>query len=305
VTFDTTLADQVNRVRGHLQQFSTVRQQTATFTSFAVSTIDPSITTGINLVTAGASRGLSGSALVEVGSELIAVDDFDSNTGKGTVPPWGRGVDGSPVAAHAGPLRATINPPWPTYQIAQTIVDATAALYPTLFSVQEVTVQSVNLETRYALPPTVDDVLWAGVHYTSDPSDTERRTTEFRVDASNAGGGVYFEVQQRSVLANYRLTCRGKPLLADPADLTSVWSTTGLPRTASDLPVLAAAMRLLLASEASRTQLYSAEQSDRSRLVQASSGTGASRRIEEMYKARLSQEQAALRQRFPIPVRRR
>lgn len=293
------MSEMVERLRGRLNQFTTVRSEVATFNGWVGDPI-----TGVDLADVSAGSQLK-NALVEVGHELIFVSVHDPATSTTQVPPWFREQQGSPPNDdYPVGSRVLINPLWPYWHLAQEIADAVDQLYPTLYAVNTVELLSVATQERYELPADAVGVIevqweWQG------GTRPRRQVSTFSFDGQTPDGNKVLSLipqgfSGRPILVKYR----ARPGRMDPADPDGTFEDTGLPASAADLPVLYAASRLLSSAEAARVQTASVEQSDRSRLVQTGSANAASRRIEEQYQRRLDTEQAALNAIFPSRPRR-
>lgn len=291
-----TLAQMVDRVRGHLDQFTTNRPIKGTFGGW----IGAAPFTGITL------SGLSGQklseAVVELGHELVHVNSHDPATGTTVCPPWFRQQQGSPKNdAYAADSVAVINPRWPFWHVALSINDAIAALYPSLFVVKTTTLTSRVYDERYELPTDCERPLQIKVEWFS-PIRPQRELGQWSFDTKASDGKRYLHIQPIGLAGRpIYVTYAARPTQFDIATQSaSAYETiTGLNASTADLPVLHAVAQLLPTAEAAKTQVMSVEQSDRSRFVQAGSATAASRRFLEMYDQRLNEEKRWLLAQHP------
>jgi hypothetical protein len=97
-----------------------------------------------------------------------------------------------------------------------------------------------------------------------------------------------------------RVTYAGQPLaLVSGSD---DFTLTGLRSAAADLPRLAVLARLVVGPEVARGQISSAEQSERSQLVQTGSTTSVARYFQTLYAQKMRTEQQALKAQVQIRV---
>ena len=238
-------------------------------------------------------------ALVELDTELIYISSVDENSGVATCPAWFRQQNGTPANdAFAVDSRVVINPVWPTYQLAKKITQGIGALYPALYQVKETNLASSATNGNYLLPSDVDGILRVTLEGTG-PGQVQMPISRFSLDTISSDGFKYLRTAPGGAPGTLRVTYRAKPVVPDPSDLAATWASTGLPDTAADLPVLYAVLASLPTADASKTQTNSVEQSDRNRLVQGGSANSTSRRLQEIYQARLLDERRKLTDRYP------
>lgn len=291
------LAHMVERVRGRLDQYVTNRPQTATFGGLTGTSMTLAPVQGYNT--------LGGSALVEIGSELIQISGFDPASNTATVPAWGRAQLGtSQIVLNVG-SRAIVNPLWPYWHVAQALIDGIQTLYPDLYAVKNTQLTTEIYKERYELPADLDDIIDIRIEWWN-PGTPQRPIKRYTVDVSNADGKRYLHIPAYAVSGRpIHVTYRARPTLpTDPADTSWTWATSGLPLSAEDLPILYATFTLILGSETSKIQNFSSEQSDRNRFVQAGAANAVSRRIEEVYEKRFAAERQKFRDLHPVRVTR-
>jgi hypothetical protein len=246
------------------------------------------------------TQGKLFNSLVELETELLAVSSYDTEAGTAVCPPWFRQQSATP-ANDSFPVgsRVTINPLWPTFNVAQTIVDGINGLYPDLFAAKATQLTSEVTRANYELPSDVDGLLKVSIQ-DFGPSKMEYKLGRWALDTLNPDGKKYLRIVPIGIGGRpMEITYRAKPVVPAPETLSATWASTGLPDSASDLPVLHALSTLVPSAEAAKMQTYSVEQSDRSRLVQAGAGTSLSRRYTELYQARLEEERRKLRAVYP------
>lgn len=289
---DMTLKQMADRAIGMLQQTVTVRPQTGTFVSLGAADGDGVKPITINVLRQGAFKN---TGLVEIGYELLEVYDFDTTTGVGSVPPWGRAQLGTTEYTASAGDKVTISPQWPYWTVASAVIDGMAALFPSLFQVKNTTLTSAVNQEQYQLPADcyqIQSIREVGF----GAPEHQFPITRYTVDTEMADGNRYLYIPTRSWSGrDIHVTYRARPTLpADPTELSTLFSASGLPTTAADLPILHAVATLVPQAEVAKTQNASAEQSDRNRYVQTGTATAASRRFMDMFNARLDEERRAL-----------
>ena len=297
----TTFRQMVEQTRGTLNQFSTHRPTLATFTGWQVT--DGNIT-GINLAGLSNQAKLT-NALVELGHELVFVSNHDPVAATTQCPPWFRQQQGSP-ANDTYPVNsvAVINPQWPFHIVAQHVVNAVGQLYPSLFVPKTHTIITDTLTEHYEVPDDVEEIITVRYEDDVNPAKPQREVWRWSLQPLNPDGKKYLHMEQvyRSGL-NVYVTYRAAPVI--PAITSDVdWSSTGLPTTAQDLPVLWAAVQLLPSADAAKSQITSVEQSERNRFVQPGAANSASKRLQDIYDRRLMEEKRKLLDRFPPRIHR-
>lgn len=293
----TTLSDLVEEVVADLNQYTTNQERTGTFESWQ---LDGSmVKVGINL--ADITSDLS-NARVELSSgEIVHVSSYSATNNTTTCPAWCRGQMGTPQNDDVlEGTRVVINPQWPRYQVARKLVEGIHAVSQDLFAVAETDLTSQPIPSNYALPSDCLNVLAVTIQEIG-PSGRQWPLKQWSLDTKNSDGLVYLRTNPMGLAGHtIRVTYRKAVTAPSPGALTTDWSTTGLPESASDLPGLFAKSQLILSPEASRTQQKSVEQGERQRTLQGWSASSASRRWQEMFVARLADERRKLRDRYPV-----
>lgn len=292
----TTFRQMVEQARGLLNQYSTHRPVMATFTGWQVT--DGNLT-GINLAGLSNQARLS-NAMVELGHELVYVSSHDPVAGITQCPPWFRQQQGSPANTDY-PVNsvAVVNPQWPFHITAQHVINGIGNLYPSLFVAKIYTIVTDTLTEKYEVPSDVEEIISLRYEDDTNPARPQREVSRWTLQPLNADGKKYLHMEQvyRSGL-NVFVTYRSKPTV--PVITTDVeWSTTGLPDTAQDLPVLWAAVQMLPTADAAKSQITSVEQSERNRFVQPGAANSASKRLQDIYERRLIEEKRKVLDQFP------
>lgn len=294
-----TFRQQVEQVRGILGQYVTNRPILATFTGWQG--VAPY--TGINLAGLPSTAKLV-NAVVELGHELVHVSSHDPQTNTTLCPPWFRQQQGS-AANDTYPANsvAVINPQWPYWHLAQNVANGIGNLYPSLYVPKTVQLTSQTLKEKYLLPDDVDEIV--SIRFEDiGPVKPQRTINRWTVEPLASDGKRYLHIEQ-IYLAGFPIyvTYRAKPVVPDPTG-NADWSTTGLPATAADLPVLWAVVQMLPSADAAKVQTMSVEQSERNRFIQPGAANAASRRFQDIYALRLNEEKKKLVDLFPPRVHR-
>lgn len=294
LTLDQMVAD----VRGKLNQFGTTRDQVCTFAGWVLSGADK---TGVLLDDV---TGTITNASVELGTEQVYVESWDADSLIATCPPWFRSYAGSPAndSYPAGSM-AIINPRWPWWGIAQEIVNGVNAIYPTIFAVKTVAITLVANQSKYVLPTDLDDVLTVKID-PGLPAIPQKELWQFSVDELAADGLKYLHIvpRYRSGIQMY-VTYRCAPTAFPTFDPAATWTSTGLPESASDLPILYAVSALIPSADAARTQSNTLVQSDANRYVQTGTAGTIGNHFDQLYVTRLAVEQRRLQDKFQTHVR--
>lgn len=292
----------IDKTIAYLNGPSTNRPKLATRTAISLtgSTIN-----SLTVLPADGTNTHRGPAVLEMeGGSLVYASNWDANTGVVTVPSWGNGFEGTPVVTGTSAYgdKVTVNPLWPRWFVGQHVIDAINSMYPKLYGVKVTQMTSTVLDERYLVPADCEEVLsfkLEGYGTTAPRREIRRRTLQ----TVNPDGNRYVSIQPVGISGRpMYLVYKTRPVLpTDPKDASWTWTTSLLPSTASDLPTIKAAMTLMESPEMAKMQVYSAEQSERSKYVQAGTSNALSRRLQELFDRRMGEEQDALS--FSNPMR--
>lgn len=243
--------------------------------------------------------------IVEVDNELILITRFDADNGVASIPPWGRGHNGTTAAAHAAGAKVTVRPRFPRKQVKQVLNQVLQASCPPLFAAKDLDPIDTGafVQLGYPLPAGTLRVLRVdATEFGGDSPLFERRMIRDWTVREVAGQRLLelpfwnqFQTVQVTVAA------APAPLVNDADDFATV---TGLPESAADLAVLGTIARLVLGAELARQQTSSVEASSRTERIQAGSGTTISRYFQALYTQRLEAERDRLQALYPIQLRR-
>jgi hypothetical protein len=243
--------------------------------------------------------------LIEIGTELLAVQSYDPNTGIALLGgAWARGQRNTVAAAHTAGSMVTVRPRYPRKQVGDVIRQVIRASCPPLFAAKDldpITVgELVNLS--YPLPAGTRRVLRVE-ELPDGPPELVWRHRVNQWDVRDLGAGAKELVLPwylpPYVTVNVVIATDPGELVNDDDDFATV---TGLPASCADLVVFGALARLVLAGEAARQQVSSVEQAGRNAQIPSGSSSTLSRYYQALYTQRLQGEQQGLQQTYPLQM---
>jgi hypothetical protein len=241
-----------------------------------------------------------GRGLVEVDEELVYVSTVDPTAGTASIPAWGRGQQGSTVAAHAVGARVTTAPRPPRHRVKARINRAITGLFPDLWAVGTLEVPADD-RAEYELPAAarfILDVQWQTVGLPVEWARVRSWRLNTQADPTDFPSGVAAAIPGVPIGETLRIVYAAAPVeLVNPGD--DFAAVTGLPAGAADLPVLAAAAFLALGQELSRAQLATVEQQQRAEKISTGASMAASRMLRQEYTIRLASERRRLLATYP------
>ena len=277
----------------------TLRQDRQTHLTVALNATATSITV--------ASANNISSGVIQIDDELIYVDSYDRNTGVLTIPPYGRGYNGTSAATHQNGARVIVSPTFPSVDIKDAINETLLATFPDLYTTGTHTFSFSPSQSTYPLPDEVETVL--GLSYeTTGPSKEWLPIRGWRVDpmantdsfSSRNSLSLYSGVESgRTVQVSYSAA----PSVMDSND-DDFEIVTGLPASCKDVIVLGATARLASFIDPGRLTFGSAESDQQSQIAGRSygAGTNASKYLLALYDKRLAEEARKLNDRNPIRI---
>jgi hypothetical protein len=291
----TTYANLVDEVLLNLSGY-TLRQDRTTHLTGNITTSS----TTLNL----ASVSNIGKGLVEIDDELLWIDSYDRISNTATIPPYGRGYNGSTPAAHTANTKVTIAPSFPRATVKNAINDTIDAVFPKLFGVGTYTFTLQATKTLYEIPAeaeTVLDVKWSTVGPSNEwlPVKSWRQDPTANTTAFTTGNsiGVYDAITPgRTVQVFYT---KKPSLLANSGDN---FTTTGLPTSCKDVIMYGAAYRLASFIDPGRLTYTSAEADNADSKIQYGSGASTARFLLALFNQRLTEESEKLRDVYPIRI---
>ena len=304
----TNLSDIVNEVLINLQGY-TMQQDRATSLSAAVTT---TTTTTVSV----SSTADIGKGIIEVGEELMWVENFDRVANTLTISPWGRGYLGTTASTAATSSRVTISPTFPRYVVKRAINDTLRAMGASIHAVKQLTFTYNAAITTYELldgsgnnvdAESILAMHWQEVGPTKEWIPVRRFSFEPYADITTWGGSSAQPAQTVSV---YDYITPGRTVKVTYATSPSVLSSdndvfttvTGLPESCKDVLVLGAIYRLLTFLDPARSSQTSpqADEIDSKRPFGAVGGV--MRQIYTLYIQRLNEEAKMQLQKYPPRV---
>lgn len=294
-----TLKDMVDEVRSNLAGY-TLRQDRITYLSNV-----GGISTTSTAIQIGSVNDLA-KGIVEIDDELFWIDTFDKTSGTlNVIPGFGRGYSNTTPAPHAQYAQVTLSPTFPRVSIKKAINDTINSVFPKLWSVSSTTFSYNTVQTSYALPDDVQDVL--GVSWQSTgPSKEWYPVRNWRQDSmanrsafnSTTSISIYDRIDSgRTVQVYYTTT----PNTLD-SNTDEFADVTGLPETTRDIIILGACSRLLTYVDAGRVNLTSAESDAADSKIPSQAGTNSAKYIYALYQARLKEESSKLISQYPTKI---
>lgn len=290
-----SMADEVVR---KLSGF-TLRQDRQTHLTAAVST------TATTVQVASVQNISTG--IIQIDDELIYVSSYDKNTGTLTIPPYGRGYNGTSSASHQQGARVIISPTFPAVDVKDAINETILSVFPDLYTTGFHTFTYSPAKSTYPLPDEVETVL--GVSYeTIGPSKEWAPVRNWRVDPMANTGSF----NSRNSISLYSGVETGRTVQVFYSSAPTVMTSndddfeivTGLPASSKDVIVLGASARLSAFIDPGRLTYGSAESDQQSQVAGRSygAGTNASKYLLSLYGTRLAEESRKLTDRNPIRV---
>ena len=304
----TTYSDIVNEVLINLSGY-TMQQDRATSLSAAIST---TTTTSLSV----SSTADIGKGIIEVGEELMWVENFDRVGNTLTIAPWGRGYLGTTASTAATSSKVTISPTFPKSVIKRAINDTINAMGSSIFAVKQVTFTYNSAVTTYELLDSVGDNVsvqnilamhWQEVGPSKEWIPVRRWSFEPYADITTWGGSAASPAQTVSI---YDPITSGRTVkvmyAAAPTTLSSdsdvFTTTTGLPITCKDVVILGTTYRLLTFLDPARASQTSPQADEIDTKRNFGSTSSVMRQIFALYSQRLADEVQAQQQQYPARI---
>jgi hypothetical protein len=293
-TFGSMTDEVVRKLAGF-----TLRQDRQTHLTAAVNA------TATTITVASASNISTG--IIQIDDELIYVDSYDRSSGTLSIPPYGRGYNGTSAATHQNGARVIISPTFPSVDVKGAINETLLSTFPDLYTTGTHTFSFSTAKSTYPLPEEVETVL--GVSYeTTGPSKEWLPIRGYRIDPmantdtfnSRNSISLYSGIEPgRTVQVFYTAA----PAVMDTND-DDFETVTGLPASCKDVIILGASARLASFIDPGRLTFGSAESDQQSQIAGRSygAGTNASKYLLALYDKRLAEETRKLNDRNPIRI---
>ena len=247
-----------------------------------------------------AEGGLITRGRIQIDDELMWVDKADRSTGRVSIPPYGRGMDGTTKADHAAGARVIVQPLFPRKVVKDRLNDAIRQVGSRLYGIEELTFVGDPTTFAYPMPQYTREVLDVqvsderGPKFTWDTRRERRWTFDRRAPLSITVSGKALYLREYALSSVERLTV---VIGRDPAALlfdTQMFDETFLPASAWDVPVLFAAARMLATGDAYNIQTRAVEANTLDSKVQAGSAVSYSKYLLGLATARLEEERGRL-----------
>lgn len=277
----------------YMNGFSTVQDQSTHLTQSATDSDTTLTVANTNSV----SRGL-----VEIGDELIWVDDVDNIALTLSVPPYGRGFRGSTSAAHSSGTRVISAPLFPRSLVKQAINESIAGVFPDLWAVSTTTIAYTAAKTTYPLPAGVKDILsvtWSTTGPTKEWLPVRRWRLDRNANTTSFANGTSLSVYD-AILPGRTLQVVYTTAPTQMTNGSDVFSTvTGLPDSTQDVIRLGAAYRMVPFFDSAHLSGMSAEADVAAQQLRGNQSTQLGRYFTQMYQMRLAEEAQSLQRIYP------
>ena len=277
----------------YMNGFSTVQDQSTHLTQSATDSDTTLTVANTNSV----SRGL-----VEIGDELIWVDDVDNIALTLSVPPYGRGFRGSTAAAHSSGTRVISAPLFPRSLVKQAINESIAGVFPDLWAVSTTTIAYTAAKTTYPLPAGVKDILsvtWSTTGPTKEWLPVRRWRLDRNANTTSFANGTSLSVYD-AILPGRTLQVVYTTAPTQMTNGSDVFSTvTGLPDSTQDVIRLGAAYRMVPFFDSAHLSGMSAEADVAAQQLRGNQSTQLGRYFTQMYQMRLAEEAQSLQRIYP------
>ena len=244
--------------------------------------------------------------LVEVGDELMWVENFDRSTNVATIAPYGRGFRSTQKAPHSIGDRVTISPSFPKDVIRKQLNNAVTGVFPDLFGVFYTTFSFISSQNTYRLPSEADEILQV-TWQTTGPTQEWLPVRQYSIN-KNAFVGTFNTGKSLSVYdgivpgrtVHVVYTRRPQEMFLPSDDFETV---TFLPGYAKEPVVLGAAYRVAGYLDVSRLPGQTAEVDQIDQASPIGSGGTVTRALFQLYQQRLTVASKRQQEDFPIRVR--
>lgn len=299
-----TLEQMMDEVQINLSGYTFQQDRSTYLTTAVTSTTSPSSSP---LILQLASTNDVGKGVVEIGNELIWVDNVDRVANTATVAPYGRGYLGTTASTHAIDTKVTVSPIFPRYSIQKAINDTIHAVGSGVFATKQTTFTYNAAITTYSFQNLyIENILsisWQDIGPTKEWIRVKRWDFDPFADVDTWGNNT-----QTVTLGDVIIAGRTVKVMyaTSPSTFTSTsqdFSTqTGLPESTKDVVILGASYRLLQYLDPARAAQYSpqADEIDAKRPFGASNN--AVRQLFALYTQRLNEERSKQQNQYPPRV---
>lgn len=250
-----------------------------------------------------------GKGYIQIGDEMMFVNNTDNVNNTVTLAPWGRGQRGTDATAHSINDKLTIAPLFPRWEIKKAINNTVDAMYPSIFALGQYQFPYIAARTTYFLPDEVQNVHNV-THSVIGPSKEWLPVRAWQLDRManpaafgdgvNTGHslGIFSPVVPgRTVNVVYSK----RPTLFDlSGDNEDFHTQTGFPSYAEDVVIYGAAFRMISFIDPSRLGPLSAEADILDNQRGPQSGANAAKFLYNIYQTRLNEVAENQRRQYPI-----
>ena len=276
----------------------TQRQDQSTFLTAAM--------TDTQLTMTVSDAAVLSKGLVEVGDELMWVENFDRATNVATIAPYGRGFRSTQKAPHSIGDRVTISPSFPKDVIRKQLNNAVTGVFRDLFGVFYTTFSFISSQNTYRLPSEADEILQV-TWQTTGPTQEWLPVRQYSIN-KNAFVGTFNTGKSLSVYdgivpgrtVHVVYTRRPQEMFLPSDDFEDV---TYLPAYAKEPVVLGAAYRVAGYLDVSRLPGQTAEVDQIDQASPIGSGGTVTRALFQLYQQRLTVASRRQQEDFPIRIR--
>jgi len=299
----TTLLELVDEVSSNMSGY-TLQQDRATYLTSNVttstSTIDSPTILSVN------STENIGKGIVEIGEELLWVDNYDRVGNTCTISPFGRGYNGSTATTHSRGDKVTISPTFPRTAIKRALNDTVKAMSSVLYAVG-------RTEFTYQVPKNTYGFNGLGIRnilslswQSTGPTkewipirhwdwDVAADETVFGADAQTITIGDYITPGRR-----VKVIYAKDPdyFTSDTQELTDL----GYQQSVKDVVILGACYRLTMFLDPARQSMVSPQADETDARRPYGTSNAITKQLFQMYKQRLDEEIIEQQRHYPIRV---
>jgi hypothetical protein len=299
----TTFVELIDEVSSNMSGY-TLQQDRATYLTSDVTTSTSPIDSP-TILSVNSTENI-GKGIVEIGEELIWVDNYDRVGNTCTVSPFGRGYNGSTATTHSRGDKVTISPTFPRVAIKRAINDTVKAMSSVLYSVG-------RTEFTYQVPKNTYGFNGLGIRnilslswQSTGPTkewipirhwdwDVAADETVFGADAQTVTIGDYITPGRR-----VKVIYAKDPdyFTSDTQELTDL----GYQQSVKDVVILGACYRLTMFLDPARQSMVSPQADETDARRPYGTSNAITKQLFQMYKQRLDEEIIEQQRHYPIRV---
>lgn len=291
----TTFSDLISEVQANLRGF--VRDQN-------LSTYLTSPMTSSDLTMAVSDSSVLSRGLCEIEDELIYLESVNRTSNTVTIPPYGRGQEGTTAASHSQNVKVTFNPLFPRNRVKQAINETVNALSGTLYSVATTTLTTSSGKFGYELPAGTRGIIsveWENSAALNLFTPVRRYRLDQMADTTYFPSGVSLEIIDAVPPGRIVRIYYTKDLVTFSSDSDN-FTITGLLERARDVVMYGTLMRLASALDIANLTTNALERQAFEGYGKQSigEGTNLTKFYAALYQQRLNEELAYLNNTYPI-----